>query len=234
MPRILAALLCAALSIPLLAHEQLIAIEGAGKLDVMPDIIRITLTIETQDKTSSARAKVHVDELSSKAAAALLAAGVQDEDISSSSMGIYTAERYDDDNNVSVAGYVASRDIKLTVRDVNSYSKVVQALVDAGVSEITGIEADISNYRDVKKKALALAVQDAREKAGFLARELGAALGRVHQIGKQRPHRDYTELEEVIVTARDRSGPAVESLHYEFQPDTVDVQASVYVEFALE
>ena len=231
MSRILTALLCAALSIPLPAHERLIAIEGAGKLEVMPDIIRITLTIETQDKTSSARAKVHVDELSSKTAAALLAAGVRNDDISSSSMRIYTAERRDDDNNVSVAGYVASRDIDLIVRDISSYSKVVQALVDAGVSEITGIESDISNYRDVKKKALALAVQDAREKAGFLAGELGAALGRVHQIGKQRSHRDYTELEEVIVTAGD---PAVESLHYEFQPDNVEVRASVYVEFDLE
>ena len=234
MPRILTALLCAALSIPLLAHERLIAVEGAGKLEVMPDIIRISLTIEKQDETSSARAKVYVDELSSKAAAAVLATGVRDEDILSLSMRIYTAERCDDDNNVSVAGYVASRDIDLIVRDISSYSKVVQALVDAGVSEITGIEADISNYRDVKKKALALAVQDAREKAGFLAGELGAALGRVHQIGKQRSHRDYTELEEIIVTAGDPAGKAVESLHYEFQPDTVDVQASVYVEFALE
>ena len=89
-------------------------------------------------------------------------------------MTIQTAERYDENDNPIPAEHIASRDIDIIVRDVASYSTVVQALVDVGISDISGVEPDISNYEALQRKALARAAQQAREKAEFLANELGA------------------------------------------------------------
>ena len=81
-------------------------------------------------------------------------------------MSIRTAERYDDNDYVVPAGHVASRDIRIIVSDINSYSAVIQALVDVGISEITSVGSDVSDYEALQKKALAKAAQAAREKAG--------------------------------------------------------------------
>ena len=234
MTRIPMAVLLGALCFPLSADERLVAVDGAGEIELRPDLIRISMILENKDKKSSARAKAYVDELASKVAAALLAGGVREADFFSSSMNIYTDEYYDDDSNDKWVEYIASRDVDVIVRDIESYSSVVQALVDAGVSEITDVEADVSDYRAVQMKALALAVRDARAKAEFLAGELGAALGQVHQIGKQRTYRNFTELEEVVVTSRPGYSRDAKTLPYEFQPGPVSVRATVYVEFIIE
>ena len=106
--------------------------------------------------------------------------------------------------------------------------------MDAGISEIASVESDIADDRARHEQVLALAVQDARERAGFLANELGASLGDVHQIGRQRTYSDFTVLEEVIVTSRERSDQNVTTLQYEFQPGPVEVRANVSVEFTLK
>ena len=129
-----------------------------------------------------------MDALSSKAAAALIAQGVREADITASSLGIRIAYRYNDDGNETPAGHVASQDIAIIMRAVDRYADVVQALVDVGVSEISGVESDVSECGALRKQALAMALQDARERAGFLASEMGVTLGRVHQIGRQRTY----------------------------------------------
>lgn len=234
MPRIITAFILSALCFTVFADARIIAVEGRGKIEVVPDLIRIDMTVYKHDAEDIARAKSYVDDMSSKAAAALIANGVQAKDIFSSSMTIQTAERYDENDNPIPAGHIASRDIDIIVREVDTYSTVVQALVDVGISDITSVEPAISNYQALQRKALAVAAQQAREKARFLAAELGATLGAVHQIGKQRTYRQFVDLDEVIVTAGERSDADVKTVQYEFQPGTVEVEASVYVEFEIE
>ena len=233
MPKILIALFLAAFAIPLVAHERLVMVEGSGEIEVLPDLVRIGITVSKQDKLDIAKAKAHVDELSSNAAAALTALGVREEDIISSSMGIRIAYRYDNNDNAVAAGHIASRDIDITVRDIDRYADVVQALVDIGISEIESVDSDVSDYRALRKRALGLALKDARQRAGFMARELGFSLGRVHQVRKQKTFWNIGELEEVIVSGG-RRDDNVKTLQYEFQPSPVEVWATVYVEYTIE
>ena len=74
------------------------------------------------------------------------------------------------------------------MRDIDRYGDVVQTLVDVGISEISNVESDVSNYRALREQALTMALRDARERAGFLAREMGVSLGSVRQIGRQQTH----------------------------------------------
>ena len=234
MPRIITAVILSALCFTVFADARIIAVEGRGKIEAVPDLIRINMTVYKHAADDIATAKAYVDDMSSKTAAALIANGVQAQDIFSSSMTIQTAERYDENDNPVPAGHIASRDIDTIVRDVDTYSTVVQALVDVGISDISSVEPALSNYAALQRQALARAAQQAREKAEFLANYLGATLGAVHQIGKQRTYRQFVDLDEVIVTAGARSDADVKTVQYEFQPGTVEVEASVYVEFEIE
>ena len=71
MTRSLIALSLTAPAFPGVAQERLLAREGAGRIVAPPDLVRIDITVSKPDKRDIAGAKAVVDELSSKAAAAL-------------------------------------------------------------------------------------------------------------------------------------------------------------------
>ncbi|MBD3647920.1 MAG: SIMPL domain-containing protein, partial [Pseudomonadales bacterium] len=150
--------------------------------------------------------------------------------ITSNTMTIGTAERYDQFDHPIPAGHMAYREINLLLRDVTSYSRILQVLVDVGVTRVVNVRAEVSDLEGTRLKVLAQAGKDARTKAEYLASELGASLGRVHRIGDPSVTDRFGRIEEVVVSASKVSAPAP----YEFKPGTVTVRATLYVEFELE
>lgn len=233
MRKVLATLLATALCLPALGHERLVAVSGYGEIETHPDSIRITFSISKGDRRSIAKAKSEVDALSSKAAAALIDIGVREQDIFSSEMRIDQYERYDSRDNCYFA-HVATREIDVIVRDVDRYSAAVQALVDVGITEIRGVDSEISDRSALNTKALKGALQDARAKAKFMADEMGVTLGSVHRIGDRQNGYDFEMIEEIVVTATSGRRSPGDSLLYEFKPRPVTVSARVHVEFVIE
>jgi len=217
-----------------LAKGNVIALTGEATINVIPDIIRIKVEITKVEKSDVAIAKSKVDSLSSEVATALIAMGVKDTDITSSSLKVYTADKYDENDNRIPSGFAASRKIDITLRDLKTYGPVVQKLVDIGVTEIGEAKPDVSDKEKLNREALAKAAQAARSKAEFLASQFDAKLGRVYKIGNQRVDSDFDYLDEIIVTARKQSASGVKTVQYDFKPAPVEVKSSIYVEFELE
>jgi len=214
----------------IMASDRLVSVRGEASIEVVPEQIRMDIEIESIHKSEIAKAKAIVDSVASKVAKALINAGVDPNDISSDSMTIGTVERYDQFDNPIPIGHMASRDIEVVLRDVSSYSKILQVLVDAGVTRVVDVRAEVSDYESLRMKALGEAGKDARSKAEFLAGELGTSLGAVHRIGDPRVGDRLGQIEEVVVTASMVDAPTP----YEFVPGTVTVKATLYVEFELE
>ena len=216
-----------------IAEKRIIAVEGSGMVEAVPDLIRINYNVFSLHKNDASKAKEKVDEISAKSVQVLKNLGVSEKDITSSSLNIETAEDYDDNGNAAIIGHVVRRDIDVVIRDISLYGDVIQALVDSQVSEIDSVKPDVSNYEELKREALASAAKSARANAEFLARQFDAKLDKVHQIGKQNIRRQYS-LEEVIVTASKRGALNIKSTPYEFKPGNVKVSSKVYVEFQLK
>ena len=216
-----------------IAEERIITVEGSGVVEAVPDLIRISYSVFNLHKDDPSKAKAKVDAISSLSVQALIKLGVSEKDVTSSSLNIETAEDYDGNDNASIIGHVVRRDIDIVIRDISLYSDVIQALVDGQVSEINSVKPDVSNYEELKREALASAAQSAKYNAEFLAKQFGAKLDKVHQIGKQNIRRQYS-LEEIIVTAQKRSSSNIKSTPYEFKPGNVKVSSEVYVEFQLK
>ena len=228
--KVLVNLIFALLSTTALGSDRIVAIQGDATIEVQPDLIKMEIIVENLHKNDVARAKAVVDDLSSKAASVLIAAGVEPGDISSSTMTIDTEEHYDRNDNPISIGHLARREIDVTVRNLASYSKILQALVDVGVTRIVDVRAEVSDYDRLRLKAMGEAAKDARSKAEFLANELDAKLARVHRIGDHRVDNHFGRVEEIVVTA----SKVGTSAPYEFQPGKVSVNASIHVEFELE
>ena len=215
------------------SEERIIAVEGSGVIEAVPDIIRINYNVFNFHKSDPSKAKIKVDEISSNSVQALIKLGISEADITSSSLNVETAEDYDDNGNASIIGHVVRRDIDIIVRDISLYGDVIQALVDNQVSEIDSVRPDVSNYEELKRVALASAAKSAKDNAEYLAKQFGAKLDKVHQIGKQNIRRQFS-LEEIVVTASKRSASNVNIVPYEFEPGKVKVSSEVYVEFQLK
>ena len=224
--------LCASLPLCLsvLGHERLLSVSAYGEVEIVPDLIRIDFSVSHSSRTSIAAAKAQLDETSSRVAAALIQNEVAEEDIISTALNVGEGRDYNDCEDPHTV-YRASRDVRVTVRDIDSYSSVLQALVDAGVTQIQGVRSGISDPAAVRRTALARAVAEARGTAGFLADEMGITIGHVHQIGEsQIAH--YTEqapVEEFIL----KTG-APEEIRYEFEPQPVTVSQRINVEYVIE
>ncbi|WHI47642.1 SIMPL domain-containing protein [Microbulbifer sp. VAAF005] len=216
-----------------IAEERIIAVEGSGVVEAVPDLIRIGYNVFSLSKNDPSEAKAKVDEISSLSVQSLLKLGIAEKDITSSSLNIETAEDYNDNGNALIIGHLVRRNIDIVIRDVSLYGEVIQALVDSHVSEIDSIKPDVSNYEELKREALANAAQSAKSNAEFLAKQFGAELDKVHQIGKQNTRRQYS-LEEIVVTGSKRRASNIKSTQYEFKPGNVKVSSEIYVEFQLK
>lgn len=216
------------------AQPRIVSTEGTAKIEVVPDIVRISFTVKHSDPHNVAKAKAEVDRTAEKAVHALMAAGVEKADITSNSLSVETAEKYDEHDNAVEVGYVVRRKVDVVLRRLKQYNAVIQALVDSGISDIGSVSPDVSNLDALKRKALAGATADARNLADFLASQLGARVVRVHRIGRQQTQ-DHFSMQEIVITAfARREGPGVRSTPYEFSPGTISVSSKIYVEFEIE
>ncbi len=216
------------------SEERIIAVEGSAAVEATPDIILISYNVSKLDKKDPSRAKAVVDDISSNSVKALIKLGFSEMDITSSSLEVESVEDYDDNGNSSIIGHVVRREIDIIVRDISLYGEVIQVLVDSHVSEIDSVKPDVSNYEELKKEALAQAAKNAKENAEFLAKQFGAKLGKVYQIGKQSIRRRFDLEEILVVSARRRDESNIKSTPYEFKPGNVTVSSEVYVEFLLK
>lgn len=206
---------------------RLVSVEGNGEIEVAPDIIRLNFNITAFHESDIAAAKNDVDARASAAAKALLSLGVKEEDITSSSFHVNIVDDYRNRPDRPREQRV-SRSVEVILRDTSTYNAVLQALVENGISEITQIQPDVSNYEALKQQALAAAAADARQQAEFLAEQFDARLSRVHQIGRQNIQRHFGMQEVMAAAKRDEGGAP-----HEFKPGKVKVTSNVYAEFEL-
>ena len=79
--------------------------------------------------------------------------------------------------NRNCAGYVASRNIMIDVRDLDKLAPIVEGAVDAGVNQVSPPQLYSSKRRTAYREALDKAAADARANAEQLAKSLDVELG---------------------------------------------------------
>ena len=81
-----------------------------------------------------------------------------------------------------MVGYEARRQLSVHVDDVARVGEVVEALLEAGINSIYGIEYSFSERERVEEEVLAAALRDARRKADVVAAELGMRVLAVQEV----------------------------------------------------
>ncbi len=166
-----------------------ITFSGHGEVTAVPDIANIYFTI-SKDASTVKDAQAGVAEIEKKALDALKVKGVAEKDIKTADASVNPKYEYKQavcpqgasycgNSNQVIVGYTASESITVKVRNVDASGDIMQALGTAGVSNLNGPNFAIDNEDAVKTEARKKAINDAREKAEALAKDLGVHLGKI-------------------------------------------------------
>jgi uncharacterized protein YggE len=163
--------------------DDSILVTGQGFVDAEPDMAKLRVNI-TATAPSIDDAKSQVDNRYRAAVEALTAVGVPDEDIEGT--GLRAQKEYEwSDNKRLYKGERVIRFLNITLRDINLYGEVLDALVEAGISAVDQTTMGFSDENALRQGALGVAADNAKANADFLARRLGRKLGKVVRITDQ-------------------------------------------------
>ena len=157
---------------------QGITVQATGTADVVPDAVRLSLSVSVMADTSEtalSRVAISADAVR----AALLKAGIDDADIATQTLAVNPEYTFTDAEGQKLIGYRATQVFDVLVRDAENAGPVVDAVVRAGgdavaVNSTTPVVDDATDGATAARQD---AVEKARAKAEEYAKLLGVELG---------------------------------------------------------
>lgn len=207
------------------AQPRTVSVPGVGSVEAVPDMAEITSGVTARADTarqaldaSSAGMRRLMDALKREA--------VADADIRTSNFNISPwYDRPTPNQPRRVAGYQASNQVTVRIRDISRLGAILDSVVGAGANRVNRVRFGVANPQPLMDEARRKAVADARRRAALYAESAGVRLGGVITIeeraaGLPRPRPMAVEM------LRAASVPVA--------PGTQKITVSITVRFALE
>ena len=164
------------------AQDAVINVQGVGAVEVTPNAYSVTLVVEEEGNTVG-KLNNQLDSDLRSIVKFLLSEGVEEKHIQS--MQVRLQPRYINTPQGRVQeGFTLSRDITVTSTDLDTYDKVLDGVLKRGVDRIQQFNFISIGEGDAYQKALIAAVQDAKQRAQLLAKELDIEVGEVVAISE--------------------------------------------------
>lgn len=189
-PALLAATLLAAAALPLTASAGEVSLTGQGLVQYNPDSARLQFSVSAEHRQPQ-QASAQVAELMDKWRKAIRPWQDQLQDYSDASVNHYTrtlpVERKGDDPE-RIA--VASQTVSFSISDLELLNPILEQASKLGMQYNLGAHQFFhSDEQGLEQQALARAIEDARQRCEFVARQLDKTCGEVVTININGGHR---------------------------------------------
>jgi len=160
--------------------QRSITVTGIGSVTAKPDFAMVTLMLTSQNNTAQT-VFAQSDESASRLMKSLGDAGVSPEDVSQRTFALNPTYDYSGGGGAPprLVGYHMMTTYQVKVRNLKSLPVVLDAGTVAGANNLTIEGYDAANKEKLEEAATKEAINDARESAGRLAKEMGASLGEI-------------------------------------------------------
>ena len=188
MTRFIVVLALTVASTSLLNAEELprtITVSGEGKAGSPPDMA----TISTGVMTKSASAKEALaanNQAMEQVLKVLKSRNIDNKDIQTSGFAVYPEYRRQErgDRSNQIDGYRVSNNVSVKVRNLARLGEILDALVQAGSNQISGVSFSIAKPSAIMNEARRNAIDDARGRAELYAAATGVSVGKVISISE--------------------------------------------------
>lgn len=202
---------------------NVITLSGHGEVQAAPDIANISFSIHKEKKTVK-EAQGEVAVIEKKTLDFLKENKVDEKDIKTTNASFYPKYEYKYDRVICeqyncppsngksvIVGYEASESIAVKIRNIDNVGKIMQGLGEFAVSDLSGPNFAIDKEDALKAEARKKAIDNAKEKAKVLAKDLSVSLGKITNFSESgnypAPMYAYSALESSSMSAK--SAPAV-------------------------
>ncbi|HJV46127.1 MAG TPA: SIMPL domain-containing protein [Bacillota bacterium] len=161
-------------------QQKTIHVGGEGKVNVSPDVAYIELGVQSQKNTVSEAQAENTNALE-QIYAALDQEKIKKEEIQTVSYSVNPIYTWDQNKQV-FQGYQVVHMLRITDRDLAGIGEVIDNATKAGANRVDHIQFDTEKRQEYELKALDLAMDDASQKANFLAGKIGQSIQSVISI----------------------------------------------------
>jgi uncharacterized protein YggE len=168
------------------APARTISVTGRGLATAPPDMATIQTGVVTQAPTAS-EALAGNNRAMERVLQLLKDKGIASKDIQTSNFNVSPDYRRDPRGRTEpeIVGYRVTNQVQVRVRNLPELGGVLDALVQAGSNQISGVSFGIDDPRGLLDQARNRAVKDARSRAELYAQAAGVQVGAVISISEQ-------------------------------------------------
>jgi len=205
-----------------------LTVSGTGEVRAAPDEATVRLGVVRQAATAD-EAQQQANRTAQAILAALTQAGVNREQVQTSGLTlqpVYAPQRPGAQEEPRIVAYRASNEVTVRVDRLSMVGQVIDAGLKAGANQLDSLQFGLRDELPVRQRALAQAVQQAREKARTIAEALEVRLVKVLEVQEGglvvRPF-----YEQRAVMAAGEAGTPV-------SPGQVNITATVTVRYQIQ
>lgn len=208
-----------------------LAVVGEGKVDVVPDTIYVDLGISVTNVSTAESAQAKIDEVNNKIIESLKTLGVEKKNIQTSNYNITPAYNYLPEKENKITGYSGTATVNVKLTDAKLATQVISKATEAGANQVTGTRFVVDSPEKYREEARNKAIENAREQAAKLSKELGISLGKIVNIVESNGNQPYPVYEKAMMGGGSRAdtGPILEP-----GTQTVSSTVTLYFEKILE
>ena len=165
----------------------LLIVSGSAQVEATPDEATVRLGVVRQESTAQA-----AQEQANRVAQAILAEmtklGIPAARIRTSRLTltpIYVPQPRSDSRDVpKIAAYSASNQVSVELSNLTQIGPVIDAGLRAGANQVDGVQFRLKDDLPLREQALKLAVDEARSKAGTIAKSLNLVIVAVQEVSE--------------------------------------------------
>ncbi len=217
--------------------QTILYVRGESELKVEPDQVTIVLGVTTQNKTAK-RALADNSRLMQKIITALVQQGIDKNDLRTQRFGVHPiwssrprSSSSSEEWKSKITAYSVNNTLKVVTSKMELVGELVSAATTAGANQVQSINFGLANPREYREKAIASAIKNAKEDAGFVAKS-----SELKVVGIKKIHLDNAaaSIERVQAASFSRSALSAKAdIAPPIKAGDITVRASVSVEYFL-
>ena len=166
-------------------QPRTISVSANAEIKLPPDFVIVSVQVVTEDR-EPAKAQAANDPKVREVLAVLAKLGIPDKDIHTGYASLVPRMHYTPEGRQVSDGYAATKQIEITLHELPNYDALIAGVLKAGVNRIDSVTWGSSKEIETRKQARIMAVKAAKDKAQYMAGELGQKVDKPLSIAEER------------------------------------------------
>lgn len=157
--------------------RNVVNVAGSGELSVKPDIVTLTIGVETEAATAKEAQSANSAKMARIQSVLKDTWKVDAKDLQTGQFYVQPNYSYSEKEGQKVKGYTAYHSLNVTYRDLTKVGQLLDAASEAGANRISDVRFSTENTDQYQEQVIDKAMSNAKLKASAIAKSAGRSLG---------------------------------------------------------